>query len=61
MLLAAMAFPSIARLFGSMKLQPEVLAVTAVLAISVAIASAAIPALRASRLSIVDGLAGRGA
>jgi putative ABC transport system permease protein len=61
LLVAAIAFPSVSELFGSMKLQPEALAFAVMLAIFIAAASAVLPALRASRLSIVDALAGRGA
>jgi putative ABC transport system permease protein len=57
--LAALAFPSVAGLFGAMRLQPGVFLTGLLIAVGVALASALLPAVRAARLSIVDALAGR--
>lgn len=57
--LAALAFPSVAQQFGAMRLQPAVFATGLLIAVGVALISAAVPAARAARLRIVDALAGR--
>ena len=57
--LAALAFPSVAQQFGAMRLQPAVFATGLLIAIGVALISAAVPAARAARLRIVEALAGR--
>lgn len=57
--LAALAFPSVAGMFGAMRMQPSVFVIGFLIAVAVALASALLPALRAARLSIVDALAGR--
>lgn len=57
--LAALAFPSVAALFGAMRLQPSVFAAGATIAVAVALLSALLPAIRAARLSIVGALGGR--
>lgn len=57
--LAALAFPSVAELFGAMRLQPGVFLTGLLIAVGVALASALLPAVRAARLSIIDALAGR--
>lgn len=57
--IAALAFPSVAQLFGAMRLQPAVFANGLLIAAGIALASAALPAVRATRLSIVAALAGR--
>ena len=57
--LAALAFPSVAALFGAMRMQPAVFLAGLAIAVVVALLSAALPAVRAARLSIVDALSGR--
>jgi putative ABC transport system permease protein len=57
--MAALAFPSVAQQFGAMRLQPAVFATGLLIAIGVALVSAAVPAARAARLRIVEALAGR--
>ncbi|MBN6151040.1 ABC transporter permease [Xanthomonas sp. AmX2] len=57
--LAALAFPSVAELFGAMRLQPSVFLAGLAIAVAIALASALVPAIRAARLSIVEALAGR--
>ncbi|MEJ1097124.1 MULTISPECIES: ABC transporter permease [unclassified Pseudoxanthomonas] len=57
--LATLAFPSVAELFGAMRLQPAVFLTGFLIAIGIALVSALLPAILAARLSIVEGLAGR--
>lgn len=57
--LAALAFPSVAELFGAMRLQPSVYLAGLAIALAIALASALMPAIRAARLSIVEALGGR--
>lgn len=57
--LAALAFPSVAELFGAMRMQPMVFLAGLSIAVGVALASALLPAVHAARLSIVAALAGR--
>ena len=57
--LTALAFPSVAELFGAMRLQPTVFLTGLLIAAGIALASALLPAVRAARLSIVEALAGR--
>ena len=59
LVLAAAVFPVIAQLFGAMKMQPMVMVTGLLLAVLIAIVSSVIPAIRVSRLSIVDAISGR--
>lgn len=54
--IAAAAFPSLALMFGAMQMQFRVIAFGMVLAVAAGIASSALPALRASQLSVADVL-----
>jgi putative ABC transport system permease protein len=57
--LTALAFPTVADLFGSMRLQPSGFATGALIAVGLALVSAALPIVRAMRFSIVAALSGR--
>jgi putative ABC transport system permease protein len=57
--LTALAFPSVAGLFGAMRLQPSGLATGATIAIGLALVGSALPIVRAMRFSIVTALSGR--
>jgi putative ABC transport system permease protein len=57
--LTALAFPSVAELFGAMRLQPGVFVTGLLMAIAIALVSALLPIVRATRFSIVAALSGR--
>lgn len=57
--LATLAFHWVAQLLGSIRLQPAVLATGLLIAVGIALMSALLPAIRATRFSIVAALAGR--
>ncbi|BAV97994.1 ABC transporter permease [Lysobacter enzymogenes] len=57
--LAALAFPSVAELFGAMRMQPGVFLGGLAIALGVAAVSALLPIVRAMRLSLAAALSGR--
>ncbi|MBN7134893.1 hypothetical protein A7A76_08980 [Lysobacter enzymogenes] len=57
--LAALAFPSVAELFGAMRMQPGVFAGGLAIALGIAAVSALLPIVRAMRLSLAAALSGR--
>jgi putative ABC transport system permease protein len=59
LMLATLAFPWVAQMLGSIRLQPAVFASGLSIAVGIALMSALLPAIRATRFSIVTALAGR--
>ena len=57
--IAALAFPSVAQSFGAMRLQPSVIGTGLLVAVAIALLIALLPAIRATRFSVVAALAGR--
>ena len=57
--LAALAFPSVAELFGAMRMQPGVFVGGLAIALGIAAISALLPIARAMRLSLAAALSGR--
>jgi len=57
--IAGAAFPSVAQLFGAMKMHPQVIVSGLVAALVIGLASSLLPAFRAARLRIVDALTDR--
>jgi putative ABC transport system permease protein len=57
--LTTLAFPSVAELFGAMRLQPSGFVTGMLMAVGLALVSAALPIARAMRFSIVAALSGR--
>lgn len=57
--LTALLFPSVAELFGAMRLQPDVFLAGMLIAVGIALVSAVLPITRAMRFSIVAALSGR--
>ncbi|WP_022972601.1 FtsX-like permease family protein, partial [Xanthomonas maliensis] len=57
--LTTVLFPSVAELFGAMRLQPLAMAYVLLIALAIAVVSAVFPIVRAMRFSIVAALSGR--
>ncbi|MBB5737597.1 putative ABC transport system permease protein [Xanthomonas arboricola] len=57
--LTTLVFPSVAELFGAMRLQPAAMVYVLLIAVGIAVVSAVLPILRAMRFSIVAALSGR--
>jgi putative ABC transport system permease protein len=57
--IAALAFPSVARLLGAMRLPPSVFGIGLLIAVGIALSSALFPAIRATQASIVAASAAR--